>query len=152
MKKKIFTALVIVSALIYISLSVWLLFFGPGRVNVAAFEGMQMNRAYNLVPFRTILEYIMDFGSGHAKRNLIGNLLLLFPMGFYIPFFSSNAVKLLPYMLTVALLIVAIEVTQFITYSGSLDIDDFILNFMGAIIGYGVFACKPIRNIFKLRA
>ena len=73
---------------------------------------------------------------GVAFRNLAGNLFLLTPLGFYLPFFSEKMKKAMLYVLTVATSIVVIEVVQLATMSGSLDIDDFILNFTGAVLGF----------------
>jgi glycopeptide antibiotics resistance protein len=48
--------------------------------------------------------------------------------------------------------IIIIEIVQISTKSGSLDIDDFILNFVGALIGFIIFTRSPIRVLLKLRA
>ena len=45
-----------------------------------------------------------------------------------------------------------VEIIQLTTMSGSLDIDDFTLNFTGALIGFNVFTRTPIRSLLKLRA
>ena len=47
-------------------------------------------------------------------------------------------------------LVIIIEITQFITLTGSADIDDLILNIIGAIIGYGIVKIKTLRKILQL--
>lgn len=152
MRKKLFTTLAIASAILYLIVLFRLLFVGFGRANVMLSDGMQRNYAYNLIPFKTITNYLRVIGRGHASMNLIGNLLLLLPLGFYLPFFVQNTRKIKFYAPVTALFIIVIEVTQLVTMSGSLDVDDFILNFAGALIGYVVFVHTPIRAVFKLRA
>jgi glycopeptide antibiotics resistance protein len=154
MQKKLFLGLVIASAILYIAI-LYQMLFRFGRGNVMLSEGMQYNYAFNLIPFKTISEYIMAAIDGnirgHAIRNLIGNLFLLLPLGFYLPFLFKKATALRMYAVVVAAFIVIIEVVQLITMSGSLDIDDFILNFTGAIIGFLICKYTPVRALFKLR-
>ena len=73
-------------------------------------------------------------------------------LGFYLPFLVKKMTSVKGYMVIVAVFIVLIEVVQLITLSGSMDMDDFILNFAGALIGFFVFTRTPIGSIFKLRA
>ena len=69
-----------------------------------------------------------------------------------LPFFAKKTTLAKRYMAIVAIFIVIIEVVQLVTLSGSLNIDDFILNFAGALIGFFIFTRISIRSIFKLRA
>lgn len=158
-KNKIFTGLAIFSAAVYLCILYYLLFRLVGREMVITSEDMLDNYNYwnsvNLIPFKTITAYITAIidGSirGHAIRNIVGNLFLLFPLGFYLPFFAKKMSSAKIYALIVALFIVIIEVAQLVTLSGSLDIDDFLLNFAGALLGFFFFMRTPIRSIFKLR-
>jgi len=137
-----------------------MLFHLAGREMVIMSEQMLDNYNYwnsvNLIPFKTIGEYIkavIDGGiRGHAIRNLFGNLLLLFPAGLYLPFFVQKTRRIGLYSLVVTASIIAIEIVQLATKSGSLDIDDLILNFAGALIGLVVFTRTPLRRLLKLRA
>ena len=161
--KKTFSGFAIASAGIYIFALYFILFSGfsgLSRQMVIMSESMLGNFNYwnsvNLIPFKTITEYIMAIavGSirGHAVRNLVGNLLLFFPMGFYLPFFLKKAGKIGIYSIIMAAVIIVVEIMQLATMSGSLDIDDFILNFTGALIGSIVFTRTPIRSLLKFRA
>jgi len=158
--KKAFSGFIIVSLLAYAYVLFVMLFVGFSRGMVIVSEHMLDNYNYlnsvNLLPFKTIMEYISAIfdGSarGHAIRNLSGNLFLLFPAGFYLPFFVQKTSKLKIYSIVMASIIIAIEIAQLATKSGSSDIDDFILNFAGALIGFLFFARTPLRTLFKLRA
>lgn len=109
---------------------------------------------FNLIPFKTIGNYVMSLMNGTIPvfvivKNLAGNVLLLFPLGFLLPLqFSKLSIKKI-IMLGVMIPIV-IEGGQFILYllkfgTRSVDIDDVILNFIGYILGYFLV------NIFKRR-
>ena len=133
-----------------------MLFCRFGRTNIMLSEHMRYNYAYNMIPFKTIIEYItaaIDGNMrGNAIRNLIGNLFLLVPLGFYLPFFVRKTTVIKTYLIVVSVFIIIIEVMQLITMSGSLDIDDFILNLMGAFMGLLICKHIPIRSWLKLRA
>ena len=157
---KTFTGFAIASFLVYGFVLYFMLFNLPGRAMVLVSDGMMENYNYfnsiNLIPFMTIIEYITGIGDasirGHAIRNLGGNLFLLFPMGFYLPFLMDKLKEMKPYLLVVAVFIIIIEATQILTLTGSMDIDDFILNFSGALLGYAFFKHTPFCSIFKYRA
>ena len=158
--KKGFSALVIASVGLFIFVLYHMLFAGPNREMVVMSEDMLENYDYrnsiNLIPFKTIVEYVtaMVDGSirGHAIRNLLGNLLLFFPMGFYIPFFVKKTTKIKAYSMIMATLIVLVEIIQLAAKSGSLDIDDFLLNFAGALMSFVLFTRTPAAALLKLRA
>ena len=158
--KKAFSAFVVVSIGIYIFVLYYLLFASSSREMVVVSKSMLDNFNYwnsvNLVPFKTIMEYVAAVvdGSmrGHATRNLFGNLFLFFPVGFYLPFLFKKTGKIGIYSIIMAAVIIFVEITQLATMSGSLDIDDFILNFAGSLIGLLVFTRTPVRSLLKLRA
>jgi len=158
--KKIFTGFVIASAIFYIFVLYTLLFALQGRGMVIMSEHMLDNYNYwnsiNIIPFKTIMEYIIaifhESIRGHAIRNLCGNLFLLFPLGFYLPFFTQKMAKMKTYILVVVVFIVAVEIIQVITKTGSFDVDDIILNLTGALMGFIICKYTLIRSLFKLRA
>lgn len=138
----------------------FILFAGLNRAMVIVSESMLDNYNYwnsiNLIPFKTIIEYITAIADGsirgHAIRNLLGNLFLFFPIGFYVSFLLKKTGKIRTYSMIMAAVIIVIEIIQLATKSGSLDIDDFILNFTGTLIGFIVFTHTPIRRLLNLRA
>ena len=158
--KKVFSAFIVASVGIYIFALYYILFAGMNREMVVVSESMLDNYNYwnsiNLIPFKTMMEYVTAVidGSmrGHAIRNLLGNVFLFFPMGFYLPFFVKKTAKIEIYSIIMAVVIIVVEIIQLATMSGSLDIDDFILNFAGSLIGLIVLTRTPLHGLLKLRA
>ena len=100
---------------------------------------------YNLVPFETIRLFWRLLQSGspglrrHAVINLVGNVVMFIPLGFLLPKVSPRQRRLWRTLLTTALIIVLVEMLQLFSLRGSCDVDDLILNVLGAAIGYGVY-------------
>ncbi len=108
----------------------------------------------NFVPFKTIHLYIraMFDGSLHASvsvKNLLGNLLLFSQMGIYLPSYIKKLNKLRSFVLSMTALLFIVEVTQLVTRRGSFDIDDFILNMLGALIGYRIWKIKSVQKFIR---
>ena len=93
----------------------------------------------NFVPFKTILAYLQgSHGWAIAGTNLVGNIALLAPIGFLVPFIYSKITWQESLALAIATPLV-IEGMQVIFRLGIFDIDDVILNALGVMIGYWVF-------------
>ncbi|WCH49953.1 MULTISPECIES: VanZ family protein [unclassified Lysinibacillus] len=93
----------------------------------------------NFVPFETILRYInysQYFNWDIIIVNLLGNLLIFTPMGFLLPLLSKKFRKVWVIICLGFFASLAVETIQFIFTVGSADIDDLILNTIGAWLGY----------------
>jgi glycopeptide antibiotics resistance protein len=102
------------------------------------FGGTQEGPA-NLVPFKTILPYLLgEKGLLIAFINLVGNIVLLVPIGFLVPFVHRNMTWKKTLVLAVAAGFV-IEGMQAVLRVGIFDIDDVILNGLGVVVGYWSF-------------
>ena len=93
----------------------------------------------DLVPFKTIGEYLEAFRTGELRRwvvveNLVGNLILVAPVGVIAPFYVREFRKLPWFLLFLYAVLIATEVLQHVTSRGCMDIDDVILNSIGAIV------------------
>lgn len=136
--------LLVASFACYSSVLVYLLFVMHGRywTDLTLWEFIRYNT--NLVPFKSIILYIRAF-SDHSMnmdtpvRNLVGNILMLLPMGLYLPGFFKRLRKLGAFCICMVALIFVIEATELLLRRGSFDIDDFILNMAGALIGFAVW-------------
>lgn len=145
MKKLIKIGLVL-SFTFYVFILTILLFFG-GRSNgwMANLTFLEyMKYSSNFVPFKTISTYINAIFSGNMNldiplKNLFGNLLMFLPMGIYLPYFIKRLKRISSFSVTFMIILLVIEITQSISRRGSFDIDDFILNTIGALIGFGVW-------------
>ena len=97
----------------------------------------------NLMPFKTILPYLLgEKGFIIAVINLVGNVVLLIPLGFLAPFVHLK----MTWKKSLALAAAAgltIEGMQVVLHVGIFDIDDVILNGVGVMVGYWVFTILP---------
>ena len=108
---------------------------GPLMIN---FGGAHEGPA-NLLPFKTILSYLLgERGLMIAFINLVGNIVLLVPIGFLVPFINQNMTWKKSLALAAATGF-SIEGMQALFQVGIFDIDDIILNGSGVVIGYWVF-------------
>lgn len=129
--------------LFYIGLMVWLLFIQRLDSDIPV-NGENLN----LVPFKTLRLYWRlltsdsAFYSKQAIINLAGNIVMFIPFGIFVPVIWTRFRKFLPFVILSIALIVMIEVLQYVTSLGSCDIDDFILNLPGIILGYVLTNCK----------
>lgn len=96
-------------------------------------------RSCNLVPFRSISEY-QQIGSyiGFLRwaGGTFGNLIVFIPMGWFIPLLFPSKRPFLRVLLVSGALSIFMEVLQYVTSTGSADIDDLILNLAGSSLGY----------------
>lgn len=102
------------------------------------FGGVESKNLSNFVPFKTILFYLLgNNGFVIALINLVGNVVLLVPIGFLFSFIYSKTTwqKIIVLAVVVGL---SIEVMQAVLGVGVFDIDDLILNGFGVVIGYWV--------------
>lgn len=91
--------------------------------------------ANNFIPFKEIFRY--DFGSYKFLRNIMGNILLFIPYGFFASYYLKNRKFGTITFLTI-IVSVTIEVVQL--YIGRVfDIDDIILNVIGGMGGFLLF-------------
>ena len=86
----------------------------------------------NFIPFKEIFRY--PIGSSNFIKNVIGNITLFIPFGFFSSYYLKNKKMLTPFILSL-ITSLTIESVQF--YIGRVfDIDDIILNTLGGIIGF----------------
>lgn len=125
----------------YCALMLWLLFDRPGFVEGVPYWE-QVAAQLNLVPFRTLRLFTDLLDSSHpefvraAVINLFGNIVMFIPLGFLLPRTFPKLHTLVRILLTTAVIITLVEIAQLFTLVGSCDIDDLILNVLGAAIGY----------------
>ena len=128
----------------YCALMLWLLFNRPGYVEGIPYW-QQVTGNLNLVPFRTLrlfsglLTDHRPFLVRAAVVNLAGNVVMFIPLGAFLPILFRKLQKLWKTLLMVALIITAVELAQLLTLVGSCDVDDLILNLIGAALGYGLY-------------
>lgn len=118
---------------------------GPGPY------GERISEMVNLVPFETVRRYIRLLGTEApvfvrlAVVNLLGNIVMFVPLGLLMPAAYPGLGRWWKVLITTGGAVVAVELTQMLTLLGTCDIDDLILNLLGAAMGYGLFLI--LRNI-----
>lgn len=113
-----------------------------------------IDNSLNLVPFKTIGGYISDMFSSLTSTstifyNLLGNVVCLMPFAFFLPLIFKKMNNTKKYLITIVCITLGIELLQFITFSGSCDIDDIILNTSGAFIMYLILQIKSVKNLIR---
>ncbi len=92
----------------------------------------------NLVPFAGIVGAFEDGGIAFGMWQLIGNMLLLAPLGFLLPS-AAPRVQIGRVIGLAFALSCAIELAQWLMANGRMaDIDDVWLNTIGAVVGFGL--------------
>ncbi len=89
----------------------------------------------NFTPFTEMFRY--DFGTKGFNKNIIGNLLLFIPFGFFVSYYLKSY-KLLPILILSFITSLSIELTQY-KIGRVFDIDDIILNITGGLLGFMLF-------------
>ena len=136
-KQKLHTALF----LAYGAIMLWLLFDRPGYDPAVPYWD-QVTAQLNLIPFRTLRLFADLLNSGVRSHitiaviNLGGNIIMFIPLGFLLPKVFPKLASLPRVLLTTAGIIAAVEILQLFTLVGCCDIDDLILNVLGAALGY----------------
>ena len=90
----------------------------------------------NFIPFREILRY--NITSRLFIKNVLGNMLLFLPFGFFISYYLNVEKPNLSLLLTLVAS-VAIEIVQMVI-GRVFDVDDIILNMLGGFIGYFIYS------------
>jgi len=118
----------------YLAILSVLLFFG-GLFHVDRAWGS----AVNLEPFYTISRFFIHYrrtGSLASLWNLLGNIVILIPLGVLLPVMFRALRRFWLTLPVLALFALGVEYLQWCTGAGVADVDDSILNFAGAVVGY----------------
>ena len=86
----------------------------------------------NYIPFKEIFRY--EVGSSLFVKNIIGNVLLFLPYGYFASEYIKSK-KAWPICILTTLVTITIEFVQ-LNIGRTFDIDDVILNTLGGLLGY----------------
>lgn len=130
----------------YLRGALWALFlYYLAILSVLLFFGglFQLDRVWggsvNLEPFHTIRNYVRFYrntGSPVSIMNLLGNAVIMVPLGVLLPLLFRSMRHFWTCLPLCALTAVGVEWLQWVTATGAADVDDSILNFLGAALGY----------------
>lgn len=121
---------IVILLLLYIAAAIYLLYFSPvcGRTIT--------RRLIQPIPFKTVIDqFKMRFGMDIFIGNMIGNILVLLPAGFFIAILGWKT-KLKKCIILFFIIAAGIEIIQFIFAVGCMDIDDIWMNALGGISGF----------------
>lgn len=93
----------------------------------------------NFVPFHTIKMYIDYAYKLNSVENLAGNILVFVPFGFLFPMVFQDGEKFSVMFLNAFTFVIGIETFQLFSAFGAFDVDDILLNCLGASLGFGVY-------------
>jgi glycopeptide antibiotics resistance protein len=157
---KVIKVIVGISFIFYLLALIMLLFVGVMFVGTRGYVWTDISlieyirSSSNFVPFKTISIYITAMFDGSlnisiAIKNLFGNLIMFLPMGIYLPYYIKKLSKVGKFTLSMIILLFVVEATQLVTRRGRFDIDDFILNILGALAGFSIWKAKIVQRLIK---
>jgi len=119
--------------LAYLCLLIYLLFLAPYRTKTPT--------VVNLIPFGSIVEltrytFITGNDVWHWFLNVPGNILAFVPLPYVFQIFRKTKFNFWWAFFPSAAIPLIIEIAQYYFQTGSCDVDDWILNFSGMMIGF----------------
>ena len=95
----------------------------------------------NFELFKTIKLYIRHWDNKgiNSFGNLIGNIVAFIPLGYMLPRICKASRHFIICMVQVFFLVLGIELFQLLSAFGVFDVDDILLNCLGALAGYLFF-------------
>lgn len=130
--------------LMYINLAVIIRFtFFPmalvdGKVQPLVFDASQIYPfKLNLIPFTNLFAFA---GTKETLTNIIGNVAMFIPSGIVLPIVYKRLDSFWKTVAAGAAISLCIELIQLLFYTRTTDTNDLILNTLGVMIGYGIYA------------
>ena len=124
--------------LMYLCLLAYFMFFSEsfGRTDT------DREYAYNLVPLKEITRYFRYYrtlGMTLFLINIVGNIAAFMPFGFFLPIISRRSRKWYNTVSFGLVFSLTLETLQLVLRVGSFDVDDMLLNTIGAALGFWVY-------------
>lgn len=150
----IMKASLIAILIFYAILLLYVLFYSSHR----RFPGIRIEEYHrqnvNFIPLVTISRYIQAFFNHSMNKpiileNLVGNLFLFSPMGILLPCIFQKLRHFGKLLLVMSILLVGVETAQYLTYTGSCDIDDIILNLAGVVFFFALWSIQPFQHLLR---
>ena len=126
----------------YILLMLWLLFIRWRGVEITDYWA-QLAERVNLVPFSSMGSMLRTLWYNPYPAvlwtvvyNIGGNIIMFVPLGFFLRALVDKCRRFRRCMGAVAVIMTAVELCQLFTLRGFCEIDDLMLNLLGAAIGW----------------
>lgn len=94
----------------------------------------------NFVPFASIYQLISETAPAVAVWNVLGNIVLFVPFGLLLPLLFDRMQHFWSFLWRIFIVSAGIEMLQIFTRARAVDVDDVILNALGASIGFGLLS------------
>lgn len=110
--------------------------------------------SFNIIPLKTIKLFTNGYINGYVSfknfsNNIIGNFCAFMPYAIFLPLMFKKMNKYYKFLITMIIIVLFIEIVQFLTVSGSCDIDDLILNVLGSSVIYFIVNIKIIKKYIR---
>lgn len=115
---------------LYTALTLFFLFVGFNRSSALPETGLRYRLVFDGIPL-----YFPGGGYSSLWVFNLGNYLAFVPFGLVIPLLIRC--RFLPFLLVFLAAITGVELIQMVTHLGSFDINDIVINTLGAVVGYG---------------
>ena len=89
----------------------------------------------NFIPFQEMFRY--EIGSRMFFKNVVGNMIMFLPYGFFISYFLKLKKPMIAFFLSF-IVSITIELTQMMI-GRVFDVDDIILNVIGGLLGFSLY-------------
>ncbi len=130
----------------YAALMLWLL-FGQRLDRYPITGSYTDNLQYNVWPLETVIYFLRNlfdpsaewYLKRNAVTNLLGNVVMFIPLGFFLPCLSARCRRARPFAAALAAVILSVEIIQLVTLLGSFDTDDVLFNIGGGFLGFAVY-------------
>jgi glycopeptide antibiotics resistance protein len=128
----------------YILLMLWLLFIRHRGVEITDYWAQLAGRV-NLVPFSSMGSMLRTLWYNPYPAvlwtvvyNIGGNIIMFVPLGFFLRVLVPKCRKFWRCLGTVAVIMACVELCQLFTLRGFCEIDDLMLNLLGAAMGWAI--------------
>lgn len=105
-----------------------------GDIPVSFKERIASGESINLIPFKTIVSFLLYGGYDDTMVNILGNILIFIPFGIGVVYLSNRGVSVKKNLIFCLLFPLFIETVQ-LFIGRNVDVDDIILNFSGSAVG-----------------
>ena len=132
--------------ILYLCLLAYFMFFSEsfGRTDT------DREYAYNLVPLKEITRYFRYYrtlGTTLFLINIVGNIAAFMPFGFFLPIISRRSRKWYNTVSFGLVFSLTLETLQLVLRVGSFDVDDILLNTIGAALGFWVYKLIQLTRV-----
>jgi glycopeptide antibiotics resistance protein len=124
---------------IYIIVLLYFLFFSERYGRECTTRGYRYNLEF-LKEIKRFIRYRKQLGLESFVVNILGNVLAFTPLGFLLPFLHKKYDNFICVLLLSMMFSLTVELLQLVSKVGIFDVDDILLNSIGGVMGYFLFA------------